>query len=291
METWTVKKILEWIEGYLAQNGCENARLSAQWLVADALGCTRLELYTDLDRPLTTQERDVLRAYTKRRAAGEPLQYITGTTDFRFLTLQVASGVLIPRPETEVLVSAALDALEKSRGISEEELLVVDLCTGSGNIACALASELPNASVYATDISPDACALAKRNVEVLGLQERVVVLESNLGAAFPQDKLGKVDLVISNPPYIPSAVLKELDAEVVDFEPALALDGGADGLEVFRGVLAFALEALRPGGVLAVELHETCLDAACELATAAGLTNPAIICDLAEKPRVMITYK
>lgn len=291
METWTVKKILDWIEGYLAQNGCENARLSAQWLVADTLGCSRLELYTDLARPLTEQERDILRDYTKRRAAGEPLQYITGTTDFRFLTLQVAPGVLIPRPETEVLVSAAIEALDKSCNTTEEELLVVDLCTGSGNIACALASELPNASVFATDVSSDACALAKRNVEALGLQERVVVLESNLGGAFPPDKLGTVDLVISNPPYIPSAILEKLDAEVVDFEPALALDGGADGLDVFRGVLAFACEALRPGGVLAVELHETCLDAACELATAAGLTSPTVIHDLAEKPRVMITYK
>lgn len=286
-EQWTVKTILDWIEGYLTQHGDEHPRLSAQWLVADALSCTRLDLYTDLGRPLTSQERDVLRKYTKRRAAGEPLQYITGTTDFRFLTLEVSPGVLIPRPETEVLVSAALDALDAC----EEDILVVDLGTGSGNIACALASELPNAYVFATDISPKACTLAVHNVEALGLQERVVVLESDLGSAFPQDKYGMVDLVISNPPYIPRAVLATLDAEVADFEPVLALDGGPDGLDVYRRVLSFAQQALRTGGVLAVELHETCLEQARELASAVGFRNIAVVEDLAKKPRVIISYK
>ena len=121
-ETWTVGRILSWMEGFLGEHGDENPRLSAQWLVSDALGVSRIQLYADLARPLTLEERDVLRAYTKRRAAGEPLQYITGTTDFRFITVDVRPGVLIPRPETEVLVSEALAevrVVERARQAAE----------------------------------------------------------------------------------------------------------------------------------------------------------------------------
>ena len=336
-DIWTVKRILDWIEGYLAEKGIENPRLSAQWLVSDALGCSRLELYTDLERPLTDAERDVLRGYTKRRGEGEPLQYITGKTDFRFVSLHIEPGVLIPRPETEVLVSEALTALKEAlqeddeapaggslfegaespaseesldgvEGLAENalsedahvevvvepeipEIRVVDLCTGSGNIACSIAHELPHARVYATDISPTACALAARNAEALGLTERVHVFEGDLEQALPSELKHKVHLLISNPPYIPSAVLSSLDAEVTEFEPALALDGGADGLDVFRRILLVADEYLCEGGVLALELFEEHLDSAARLAQESGFKGVRTAFDLAGKPRILVAYK
>ena len=285
-EVWTTRRILEWIEGYLSEKGIDNPRLSAQWRVADAMGCSRIDLYADIDRPLSESEREVLRESTKRRGTGEPLQYITGTCDFRFLSYFIEPGVLIPRPETEVLVSEALAALPK-----DEEILALDLCTGSGNIACSLASENPLIHVFATDLSPEACALAQRNVDHLGLSEQVLVMQGDLGSPLPDDIYGKVGLVISNPPYIPSNVLSGLDAEVKDFEPSLALDGGPDGLEVFRRIVPFAHDALRTGGLFACELHEGCLDAAAEIAQKAGFTGVRIVEDLVQKPRVLIAQK
>ena len=214
-DIWTVRRILAWIEDYLAKRGIGNPRLSAQWLVAEALGTSRMSLFMDLERPLTADERAVLRDYTRRRGTGEPLQYITGSVDFRHITLKVEPGVLIPRPETEVLVSEVLsllppaskpqDALEaalfkqylqlkaETEEASEEfeaadvesldgpsNLLVADLCTGSGCIACSIAFEHPGTHVIATDISPEAVALARENIEALSLSDRVDVLECDL---------------------------------------------------------------------------------------------------------------
>ena len=316
-DIWTVKRILDWIEGYLAEQGDANPRLAAQWLVSDALGMSRIELYADYARPLTNEERAILRDYTRRRATGEPLQYITGTTDFRFITVKVEPGVLIPRPETEVLVSEALTELgdradardlfcvkeapteEESDGKAgaegsdeqREPLHVLDLCTGTGCIACSIATELPDSRVLATDIEPKAVALAQRNAEELGVQDRVQVIECDLGAGVDRDILGSFDLVISNPPYIPTGALSSLEAQVADFEPVLALDGGADGLDLFRRIVPFAADALAPGGVLAVELHETCLDEAEKIAEAAGFEQARIAHDLAGRPRVLIAKR
>jgi release factor glutamine methyltransferase len=311
-ETWTVKDILSWMEGYLAERGDESPRLSAQWLVSDALGMSRIQLYADYARPLTLEERSVLRGYTRRRGAGEPLQYITGTVDFRFITLAVESGVLIPRPETEVLVSEALSEVkarrramppvrsdgteggeaEEADGSAPEDFLqVLDLCTGTGCIACSIATENPSSQVMATDIDGRAVALAARNASALGVSSRVEVIECDLGEGVPADHMGTFDLVIANPPYIPTSVLGRLDSQVVDFEPSLALDGGDDGLDIFRRILPFAWRALAPHGVLAIELHETCLDEAASLASDAGFGNVRIARDLADRPRVLVAGK
>lgn len=284
-ETWTVKSILAWIEGYLADHGDPNPRLSAQWLVSDALGMSRIQLYTDFARPLTLAERDVLRDYTRRRGTGEPLQYITGTTDFRFITVSVRPGVLIPRPETEVLVSEAL------ADVRMEDPFVLDLCTGTGCIACAIATEFPNSRVVATDIDGKAVALARKNADDLGVSERVEVLQCDLASGVDPHDAGHFDLLISNPPYIPTDVLESLEAQVSDFEPALALDGGDDGLDVFRRILPVATNQLANAGVLAVELHEECLDTAAVLAADAGFSNVRIARDLADRPRVLIASK
>ena len=346
-DVWTIKAALEWTQGYLARKGDENPRLSAEWLLAEATGLRRVELYVNFERPLSMEERDVLRGYVSRRGAGEPLQYITGEVAFRHIAVKVRRGVLIPRPETEVLVSEALALLppadkrvardsrigawegdllraaeavdgeagdesdlfsrvasvlsegsaedsgemDNSEPSNSETLFVADLCTGSGCIACSIAYERPDARVIATDISPDAVALAGENADALGLADRVRVVECDLAAGVPEAAIGKLHLVVSNPPYVPTAVMAEIPQEVAAFEPALALEGGADGLDVFRREIEWCRQALRPGGGCAFELHETCLDEAASLARAAGFSDVRIVADLAGRSRVLTARK
>ncbi|MEY8562368.1 HemK/PrmC family methyltransferase [Eggerthellaceae bacterium 3-80] len=335
---WTVKAALDWTVGYLESKGDENPRLSAEWLLSKATGLTRIELYVNFDRPLTQAERDIFHDYVVQRACGKPLQYITGEVAFRHLILSVSPGVLIPRPETEVLVSEALkllpqpprprareefasddeeatseqaaeSALDDSRVAcdkgeeqhnSPEKLLVADIGTGSGCIAASLAYEHPLVQVVATDISPQAVALARNNVAKYELDERVRVLEGNLGepilaadAHASSDKIplmGRFDLIVSNPPYIPTAVLQTIPDEVLNFEPTLALDGGEDGLSVLRLLLPFTLNALKPGAAFVFELHEDCLEEARTSAEDAGFTDVRIVEDLAGRQRLLIGH-
>ena len=322
-DIWTIKAALDWTVGYLERKGDESPRISAQWLLSEACGLSRIELYANFERPLSMDERDALRGYVTRRGRGEPLQYITGEVGFRHITVRVRHGVLIPRPETEVLVSEALALLppaprprakgEEAEAPAEDEaglagaadsdcteaspapaetsapepLFVADLCTGSGCIACSIAYEHPLARVYATDIAPEAVSLARANAAALGLDGRVSVVECDLGEGVPAEVVGALDLVASNPPYVPTAVLAGLPREVAAYEPALALDGGADGLDVFRRLLAFCAHALKPGGGFAFELHETCLDDAARLAAEAGFVDVRTVSDLAGRPRVL----
>ncbi len=538
-ETWTARRALEWTSGYLERRGDENPRLAAEWLLSEACGLTRVQLYMDYDRPLSAEEREVLRGYVTRRGQGEPLQYIAGEAPFRYLTLKVRPGVLIPRPETEVLVSEALaclppaapraaawnaeaaeqeaaavaalkeqlaelaavqggaartgdadgadadawyagnasaddpghvaaggsergggadggrasagglgrvgvgdprraggaaarcadavgpghagtgdagragsgdsarmgdafdsdgaptegvdrvavaaDSAARVTDVSRETLvredvacgahatseitadpnidvdaavavaagsavqttdvsretsgleyspngnyapdgvsdvfrggasaddrpgasrgdaageaeesdsrgyfLVADVCTGSGCVACAIASERPDTRVIAVDIAPEAVALARENVQAAGVAETVRVLQGNLGDPVPERYLGRFDLVVSNPPYVPTDVLAGIPREVSDYEPTLALDGGADGLDLFRPLVAWAARALRPGGAFACELHEGHLDEAAALARAAGLEHTRVVADLAGRPRVLVARK
>ena len=304
-DIWTIKAALDWTVGYLESKHDTNPRLSAEWLMSEATGLSRIELYVNYEKPLSMDERDILRSYVARRAAGEPLQLISGTAPFRYLTLKVAPGVLIPRPETEVLVSEALAELHLPRiadhvqvGEEGEEIIsaqlpslrVLDVCTGSGCIACAIASEYPAAKVLALDIADEALRLAKENVEILELEDRVEVRKSNLLQSLSEEEQGSFDLLISNPPYIPTTVLQGLDREVTDFEPRLALDGGEDGLDLVRILLQQAPNALKPQGVLALELFEGHLDKAATLAKAAGFEEVRIANDLTNRPRVLIAH-
>lgn len=287
-EVWTVKRTLDWTRGYLASKGDEHPRLSAEWLLSAATGLSRVALYAYYDRPLSMDERDVLRAAVRRRAVGEPLQYVTGEVAFRHIVVKVEPGVLIPRPETEMLVEAGFPAVDAAIG-ERGEARVLDLCTGSGNIALSIAQERLDASVIATDISPVAVKVATRNADALGLGERVRVVECDLAEGL-DDAESAFDLVISNPPYIPSAELSELPEEVIGFEPALALDGGADGLDVFRRILAEAQTLLRPGGMLACELHEDTLATAAALC-ADGYHEVTVLSDLAGRDRIVTAIR
>ncbi|MDZ4169790.1 MAG: peptide chain release factor N(5)-glutamine methyltransferase [Coriobacteriia bacterium] len=256
---WTVSAALDWTREYLTQKGDEHPRRSAEWLLSAATGLSRIELYAFHDRPLTADERRVLRDAVRRRAAGEPLQYVTGEVAFRHIVVRVRPGVLIPRPETEILVGEVLAYLEGA-----DESVVVDLCTGSGCIALSVAHEHPGVTVHATDLSPLGVEVAAQNAQRLGLSDRVLISEGDLFAGVEVALKGRVDVVVSNPPYIPSDDVVKLPAEVAGFEPHLALDGGPDGLAIFRRILSDAREWLVPGGLLAVELDERTVKTAAE---------------------------
>jgi len=261
---WRVKEALDWTVGFLTDKDDEHPRRSAEWLLSAATGLSRVELYAYHDRPLSPDERTALREAVKRRAEGQPLQYVTGEMAFRHLVLRVVPGVFIPRPETETLAEEGLAHLRSAAALQP---LVIDLCTGSGAVACSIAQEHPGARVLATDLSPLAVETAQANAERLGLADRITVFQGDLFAPLAEigvaeSLLGHADLVISNPPYIPSGDLPDLPQEVLGYEPHLALDGGPDGLDVARRIADSAREWLRPGGMLAMELDEGCVQIA-----------------------------
>ena len=265
---WTINRCLTWTRDYLARKGDEHARLSAEWLLSAATGKNRTGLYMAFDEPLSPDELSRMHGFIERRAKGEPLQYITGKTSFRFIEVSCAPGVLIPRPETELLVDAALEGIDAASAMSP--IRVLEIGCGTGCVSCAIASERPGTLVCATDISPTAAVLARENCDALGLSDVVDVLECDLAAGVPPELMGTFAVLVSNPPYIPDDVMRELPDEVANFEPELALAGGADGLDIYRRLLELAPRALVPGGMLAVELHEDALEAAAALAHEQG---------------------
>ena len=287
-ETWTVQRVLDWTVGYLERKGDERPRLSAEWLLCAATGLTRVEVYTNFDKPLTADELAAMHESVARRGRGEPLQYVTGELPFRHIVMRCEKGVLIPRPETEVLVDACLEALE-----DVDAPRVLEIGTGTGCIALSLATECPGTRVIATDISPRAIALATRNRDALELAGVVDIVECDLAAAVPAALMGTFDLLVSNPPYIPTQVLmNEVPPEVKDHEPHLALDGGEDGLDVFRRLLPLAAKALRPGATLALELSEDNVHAAAELCLAQGdWSHVEVRQDLTHRPRVLLAVR
>lgn len=290
-ETWTIKRVLDWTVGYLGRKGDERPRLSAEWLLSAVTGLSRVEIYTNFDKPLSPEELSRMHVLVERRGKGEPLQYVTGEMPFRHIVLRCEEGVLIPRPETEILVDAALEGIDALGGGASWPR-VLDLCTGTGCIACSVAGEREGARVVATDLSPVAVALARRNVEALGLGAFVDVVECDLAAGVPEELAGTFSVLVSNPPYIPSAVVPTLPKEVAGFEPRLALDGGPDGLDLFRRILELAPGLLMPGGWLCVELSEDNVEAAADLCgDQGGWSRIEVREDLTHRPRVLVAVK
>lgn len=291
-DIWTIKRVLDWTCGYLERKGDEHPRLSAEWLLAAVTGLSRVELYVNFDKPLEAAELDEMHAAIERRAAGEPLQYVTGEMPFRHIVLRCERGVLIPRPETEGLVDAALEGVDAASA-GEKDVRVLEVGTGTGCVALSLASERPGTRVVATDLSERAIALATRNREALGLEETVDIVECDLASGVDPELMGTFSVLVSNPPYIPTRVLcEEVPPEVRDFEPELALDGGPDGLDVFRRLLDLAPVALAPGGMLAVELYEGSLEDAVALVSERdGWAAVEVREDLTRRPRVLVARR
>jgi release factor glutamine methyltransferase len=245
----TVLEVISATTDYFAKSGVESPRLNIEHLLAHALGKKRMDLYLEFDRPLTESDLAPLRDLVKRRAAGEPLQYLLGTAEFLSHTLTCDKRALIPRPETEYLCELLI-AESRAEGCAWKSGSVVDVGTGSGCIALALAAALPEATVIGVDISPEALSLARENAARVGLAERVTFIEADLLEGVE----GPLNLVVANLPYIPSAAVPALQREVLR-EPHLALDGGDDGLVIVRRLVAQAAEKLASGGRLALELH------------------------------------
>jgi release factor glutamine methyltransferase len=251
-ETWTILRLIRWSGSYLEGKGVGRGRLDAEHLLAHALGLPRLQLYLQFDRPLARGELDRFRPLLRRRAQREPLQYILGHAAFRDLDLGVDRRVLIPRPETEVLVE---EVLRWARIQGREDLSAVDLGTGSGAIALSLATEGPFSIVVATDSSEDALAVAVANTRAVGLDARVQLRHGSLFEALGPGEA--FDVVVSNPPYVADSEAGELDPEVGVWEPGGALFGGADGTTVLTEIVAGAGPHLRAGGLLALEVGST----------------------------------
>jgi release factor glutamine methyltransferase len=272
-----VLKILQWTASYFNDKGIDGGRLDAELLLSEVLKLDRVGLYLNFDRPLSATEQAVFRQRVSRRARREPVQYILGETEFWSLALRVTPDVLIPRADTEVLVE---EALKKVSG----PCTLLDVGTGSGAIAVALASELPEARVEAVDISPAALAVASDNARRHGVDGRIVFCEADLHALAG----GPYDLIVSNPPYIPAADMADLMPEVREFEPRLALCGGDDdGLSAYRSLTAGASRLLSPGGWLLVEVGSGQAAAVQRLFAQAGLGELLVRDDYAGVPRVV----
>ncbi|RYZ33423.1 MAG: peptide chain release factor N(5)-glutamine methyltransferase [Myxococcaceae bacterium] len=277
-DVWTIRRVLTWTTQHFEKRQVDAPRLTTEILLAHVLKTGRVRLYVDLDRPLAKEELTAFRALIERRLAGEPTNYLTGTKEFYNRPFKVDARVLIPRPETELLVEALLHAVPR-----DAPSRVLDVCTGSGCIAISVAAERPQATVFATDLSPDACALAKENAQTLGVADRVSVLEGDLFSPLPPD--ARFQVVVSNPPYIDSGDIAGLSAEVRR-EPRLALDGGPDGLTALRRVIQGARKVLEPGGLLALEMGETQGSAVLELLRAAGYADARVEKDLERRERM-----
>jgi release factor glutamine methyltransferase len=241
-ETWTVLKILAWTREYLAGKGVENARLESEWLLSAALGLDRVGLYVNFDRPLNDEELATFRGMVVRRARREPLQHILGTQEFMGLEFEVTAAALIPRHDTETLVEECI-----KRGLGAGSIL--DIGVGSGCIAVALAKMLPGARISGVEQAVAAMELAERNAA-----RHNVNINLFTGSVFEPFEGQRFDLIVSNPPYIPTGDIDSLQPEVRDHEPREALDGGKDGLDFYRAIIPTATDHLNPGGWLLFEV-------------------------------------
>ncbi len=264
------------------QAGIDSAEADARLLTAHALGVDRAELIANGERALSADEAKAIEALAARRLKREPVARIFGTKEFWSLRLQIGPAVLVPRPETETVVEAALDCLARD-GLQMEKLRLLDIGTGSGALLLALLSELPNSTGIGTDISAAALQVAQANAERHGLDRRCAFVVCDIAASVQ----GPFDLIVANPPYVAHGDIASLAPEVRDYDPTLALDGGADGLNGYRAIAAQARRLLAPGGNLFVELGAGQEPAVRTLFTNAGLTVGAAHNDLAGIARAL----
>lgn len=279
-EPWTVGRLLSWTTGWLTERGSDSPRLDAEVLLAHVRGCPRILLYTAYDEVVADELRSRFRELVRRRGGGEPVAYLVGGREFYSLQLTVSPAVLVPRPETEALVVRVLDLCREAASAR-----IVDVGTGSGAIAIALAKHLPRAILVATDLSAAALDVARGNAERHGLTERIRFVESDLLAA--AELAGPWDVIVSNPPYVREDEFASLPRDVREYEPRAALVAGPRGVEVIERLAAAAVGRLNPGGWLVLEAGPA-IAAEVErlLAATAGLELGPTLKDLARLPRV-----
>lgn len=278
-KTWTIGSLVKWATDDFRARGIENPRLDAELLVAHALEIDRMRVILDANRPLEGAELALLRDLVKRRRAFEPIAYLRGYREFYGLKFKVDKRVLVPRPDTETLVDAAL-ARSTHVSMSMRQL---DLCTGSGCVAVAMARQRPTAMVFASDVSADALAVARENALRLGAYN-VAFVQGDLFAPFAGRRF---DVITANPPYIATSELATLMPDVRDHEPRLALDGGPDGLDLVRRIAGEAPEHLAPGGLLAMEIGAGEAAATVALFEARGFGDVRVHRDIARIERVV----
>src|SRR4051812_805970 len=268
-EPWTIGRLLSWTVDYLGRHGSENPRLDAEVLLAAARGCKRIELYTAYGEVADEAVRTAFRELVKRRAEGTPVAYLVGHREFYSLDFEVNPDVLIPRPETELLVVALLDhvkarSAKKAATESDDQssssqapspptsITVADVGTGSGVLAICAAKYIPNSQVTAIDISPAALEVAKRNAKRHTVIDQITFIEGNLLSNF--DEVPTFDYIVSNPPYVSNGEMEQLPRDVRDHEPELALRAGEKGTDVVAPLIAQAAPRLKPGGMLLIEV-------------------------------------
>lgn len=284
-EIWTVRRMLQWCTTWLGQRGVESARLDGELLLAAALEVRRLDLFLDPDRPLTPQNLARFRELIAQRGKRQSVAHILGRKGFWTLELAVAPGVLVPRPESERLVEAAL-ALWPDK---ETPRRVVDVGVGSGALLLALLAEWPNASGFGVDVRQEAVVCARDNSQKLGLAERCAFWRGDLLTAMA-DTPGW-DLVVSNPPYISRAESQSLAPEVAQWEDSRAWFGGEDGLALYRRLIPRVLPLLRPGGWLLLEIGATQGKAVAGLADMAGFETVQVLQDYGRHDRVVAAMR
>ncbi len=251
-QQWTIGRLLQWTTAYLKQHGSLNARLDAEVLLAHACRCERIELYTRFNEQTDPTTRDVFRELVQRRASGTPVAYLVGCREFYSLSFSVTPDLLIPRPETELLVVTLLDLVRRDSAGSDHTLRIADVGTGSGILAVCAARHIPNCQVVATDISEAALKVARQNVTQYGVQQRVQLVLGDLLDELPIEC--KFDYIISNPPYVRESEFAQLAVDVREHEPYVALVAGPSGTEVIARLIDQAGQRLHPAGWLLMEI-------------------------------------
>ncbi len=286
-DIWTIRRLLEWTPGFFEKKNVDQPRLSAELLLSHVLNVARIKLYTEYERAVGPAQLRVFRDLVRRAGEQEPIAYLTGKGHFFNLELDVTRDTLIPRPDTETLVENVLQTVRHQPGM--EAARVLDLCTGSGCIALAIAKHLKSSTVLAVDISDKAVAVARKNVERLGLGDRVTVEVGDLFAPLKQVVDARpFDMIVANPPYIASDQMAGLDRSVRDYEPLIALDGGPDGLVIHRRILEKAADHLVPGGRIFLEIAFDQGEAARQLAGAFPVfKEPRVLKDYGGRDRVL----
>lgn len=288
---WTIRELIRVTSEYLSEKGVDSPRLSAEILLAHHLKMKRIDLYLDLDRPLTDQEISGYRTLIRRRAMREPIQYITGIQEFWSLEFHVNPEVMIPRPETEILVEQAIRLLRHKGQSPESSAPILEIGTGSGIIAISIVKEIQDVLIYATDISEGALNVAMKNAIKHNLHERIRFFVGDIFEPLKQNK-SVFQMILSNPPYIPTPDISSLQVEVKDYEPHVALNGGEDGLEIIKRIIGGAHLFLAHDGWLILEMDPRQMDRAVGLLEETHMFgNYKIKKDYSNNDRVLMAQK